>query len=219
MLGLAAVIVSVAALDSVNPSTVGPALVLAAVEPHSGRRVAAFTAGVFTVSTVGGIVLLVGPGRELLARLTRPSGHAEHVAATVCGAILLGVAAVLWARRNRPRTPRSHRRLASMRSALLLGGGIMAVELPTAVPYLAGLVAIAAARRNVAEGVLLVVLYNAVFVLPLVVVMVLAFVAGPAAGARMLQLRLRVERIAPTLIPIIVGAAGAVLLAFGAGAF
>ena len=70
MLGLAAVILSVAALDSVNPSTVGPALVLAAVEPHSGRRVAAFTVGVFTVSTVGGIVLLVGPGRAQMTLCT-----------------------------------------------------------------------------------------------------------------------------------------------------
>ena len=219
MLGLAALIVSVAVLDSLNPSTVGPALVLAAVPPHSARRVGAFALGVFAVSTAGGIVLLVGPGRLLLARLAKPSPHAEHVAAVVCGGILIVLAAVLWARRNRPRHRPGLLRSPSHRSALFLGGGIMAVELPTAVPYFAGLIAIAASRRGVVEGVLLVLLYNAVFVLPLALLMLLAFHAGPAAEVRMLQLRLRVERSSPTAIPLIVGAAGTVLLAFGAGAF
>ena len=219
MSGLAALIVSVAALDSLNPSTVGPALVLAAVAPHSGRQVAAFAAGVFVVSTLGGIVLLVGPGHALLARLARPSARAEHLAGVVCGIVLLGVAIVLWAKRSRPRAARMRFGSRSGRSAFLLGGGIMAVELPTAIPYVAGLVAIVEARRSLLERLLLVLLYNAVFVLPLALLVVLAFLAGPEADVRMLHLRLRIERRAPTVVPLIVGAAGVVLLAFGAGAF
>lgn len=219
VLGLTALIVSVAALDSLNPSTLAPALVLAAVSPPSVRRVVAFTAGVFVVSTAGGIVLLVGPAHALLTRLAKPSAHAEHLAAIVGGSLLLVVAAVLWSRRHRPRTHRMRTGVASIRSALLLGAGIMAVELPTAVPYFAGLVAIAAARRDVVEGVLLVLLYNGVFVLPLVAVVVLTLLTGPAAEARMLDVRLRMEHRAPTVVPVIVGAAGVVLLAFGAGAF
>lgn len=219
VVGLTALIVSIAALDSLNPSTLAPALVLAAVSPHSVRRVAAFTAGVFAVSTAGGIVLLVGPAHTLLTRLAKPSARAEHLAAIVCGGLLVVVAAVLWSRRDRPRRPRARTVVASVRSALLLGGAIMAVELPTAIPYFAGLVAIAAARRDVVEGVLLVLLYNVVFVLPLLGVVVLTCLAGPAADVRMLDVRLRMERRAPTVVPVIVGVAGLVLLAFGGGAF
>lgn len=218
MVGLAALIVSVAALDSLNPSTVGPALVLAAVAPHSGRQVAAFAAGVFVVSTLGGIVILVGPGHALLARLARPSAHAEHLAGVICGIVLLCIAIVFWAKRKRPRTSRARFGPSSSRSAFFLGGGIMAVELPTAIPYVAGLVAIVEARRNLFEGMVLVLLYNTVFVLPLVLVVVLAFLAEPASDVRMLQLRLRLERRAPIVIPLVIGAAGVVLLAFGAGA-
>ena len=219
MFGLAVLVVSVAALDSLNPSTVGPALVLGAVAPHSPRRVGAFAVGVFAVSTAGGLVLLVGPGRALLSQLAKPSAHAEHVASLVCGGVLLLVAAFLWSRRNRPSKQAVRKVGRSTHSALLLGGGIMAVELPTAVPYVAVLVAIAAARRALVEGVLLVLLYNTVFVLPLVAVLVLDVVAGERADRRMLDVRLRMERRAPTVIPIVVAGVAMLLIAFGAGAF
>ena len=219
MVALTVLVVTVAVLDSLNPSTVGPALVLAAVAPHSVRRVAAFTVGVFMVSTTGGVVLLAGPGHALLARVAKPSPHAEHLAAVVCGSVLLAVAAVLWSRRNRTRTREARTGPRPGRSAFLLGGGIMAVELPTAVPYFAVLVAIAAARRDIVEGLLLVLLYNALFVLPLLVVLVLIVVAGSAADERLLEVRLSIERRAPAAVPLGVGAIGLLLLVFGVGAF
>lgn len=212
-----ALVLSIAALDSLNPSTVGPALVIAAAAPRPAPRVAAFAAGVFVVYTAGGIVLLVGPGQALLAYVAKPSARAEHIAALACGAALVCVAAALWVRRNRPR--KGHARVALVsrrRSALALGGGIMAVELPTAVPYFAALVAITASRRDLAVRLLLVAMFNVVFVLPLVVIVLLALLAGARAEERMLALRLSVERHAPTGVPVIVGAAGVVLLAYGA---
>lgn len=212
-----ALVLSIAALDSLNPSTVGPALVIAAAAPRPASRVAAFAAGVFAVYTAGGIILLVGPGRALLAQVAKPSARAEHIAALACGAALVCVAAALWVRRNRP--SKRHARVALIsrrRSALVLGGGIMAVELPTAVPYFAALVAIAASRRDLAVQLLLVILFNAVFVLPLLLIVLTARLAGAAAERRMLALRLSVERRAPTVVPAIVGAAGVVLLAYGA---
>ena len=90
--------------------------------------------------------------------------------------------------------------------------------MPTAIPYIAGLVAVVESRRDVLERVLLVLLYNVVFVLPLVAIMLLALLAGPKADARMLQLRLRLERYAPTAIPVVVAIVGLLLLAYGARA-
>ena len=57
LLGL---VIAVAVVDALNPSTVLPAL-LYALGRHARRDVAAFTAGVFAVSTLGGLVLVFGP--------------------------------------------------------------------------------------------------------------------------------------------------------------
>ena len=72
---LALLVLSVAALDSLNPSTLGPAVVLALGE-HPARRLAAFTAGVFLVSTAGGLVLLFALGR-LLGHRGAPAASTE----------------------------------------------------------------------------------------------------------------------------------------------
>src|SRR5207248_3187419 len=53
---LVVLIASVAALDSLNPSTVGPALFLA-VDRRPARAVGAFAAGVAAVSILGGVAL------------------------------------------------------------------------------------------------------------------------------------------------------------------
>ena len=80
MLVLLTLVVSVAAADSINPSTVGPALYFA-VRSHAKRDVALFTAGVFTVSTVGGLVVVLGPGPIglLCATMARLSGAGRVV--------------------------------------------------------------------------------------------------------------------------------------------
>ena len=65
MLRLAGVAISVGVADSLNPSTVGPALYLATAR-NGVVRVMLFTIGVFAVDLAGGILLTAGPGRLLL---------------------------------------------------------------------------------------------------------------------------------------------------------
>lgn len=73
MLRRVGVAISVGLADSLNPSTVGPALYIA-----TGRqrvwRVTQFTIGVFGISFVGGLVLTIGPGRLLLGLVPHPQG-------------------------------------------------------------------------------------------------------------------------------------------------
>src|SRR5713101_5736036 len=130
MLVLVALVASIAAADSLNPSTLGPAL-LFALGARARRDVAAFTAGVFAVSTTGGLFLALGPGRALLHLLSKPKPHTVHLIELAAGA------AVLWLTRRRVAARLAHAKQRTGRSALLLGAGIMAVELPTAFPYFA----------------------------------------------------------------------------------
>jgi cytochrome c biogenesis protein CcdA len=216
MIALLALVVSVGIVDSINPSTLGPAL-LFALGRNGAVNVARFTLGVFAVSTVGGLVLVLGPGRALLHLLSTPSPHTAHVLAVAGGIALLVAAAVLWSTRERVRRHLNDERVGSGsgRSALLLGAGIMAVELPTAFPYIGALAAVVATNHSVLAGIVLVLVYNVVFVAPLLAVLV-AVAAGGARGEQLtLAARVWLERHGAELIPAALGLLGIAITLYG----
>lgn len=206
-------VVSVALLDALNPSTIVPAVVLA-LGDHPARRVASFTAGVFAVSTAGGLVILFAFGRTLLARIAHPSAHVRGVLELTLGIALLAVAGFLWTHRDRiwrgPRAPKP-----GGRGSLFLGAGIMAVELPTAFPYFAAILAIVGAVHGAAGQAVLIVLYNAIFVAPLVAVVGLAAASGAAQRTRIARLSDLVTRLTPVVVPFGAALIGAALIALG----
>jgi cytochrome c biogenesis protein CcdA len=179
MLRLVIAVVSVGLADSLNPSTVGPALYLATV-PHRRRRVAEFTVGVFIVNLVAGLLLTIGPGRLLVGLVPHPQHTVKHLIELSAGVILLFCALGVWLGRRR-----LARRELPMRSgsgsAFVAGGTIAAVELPTALPYFAVVAAIVGSSAGVVLQIVLVALYNVAFVLPLVVILGVLFVAGESA--------------------------------------
>jgi hypothetical protein len=98
MFGLTLVVVSVALADSINPSTIIPALWLAS--SPSKTRLASHTLGVLTVYLAGGIVLLLGPGPSLIAALHHLRGPVEHGLQALVGIIVLAFAVALWRSRK-----------------------------------------------------------------------------------------------------------------------
>ena len=66
MLRLIGLVISIGIADSLNPTTIAPALYLATAE-HARGRVIEFTPGVFGVYLVGGLIIALGPGQLLLA--------------------------------------------------------------------------------------------------------------------------------------------------------
>src|SRR5712691_7455557 len=95
VLALLALVVSIAAADSLNPSTLGPALYFASGR-HGRRDVAEFAIGVLVVSFAGGLALTFGPGHELLHRVKAPSPNTVHVIELFAGGAALPLAALLW---------------------------------------------------------------------------------------------------------------------------
>ena len=163
VLAAAAIVAGIAAVDSLNPGTLGPALVLA-VSEHPVRRILEFGISFFAVNFAGGVLLALGPGHWLFSHIPSPS-DAVLVAA---GAVLIGGAIALLALRKRLTRPRDRdkpkRRMSG--SALLLGGGIALAELPTALPYFAALAALGAADLSVPADIALVALFNVIFLAP-----------------------------------------------------
>ncbi|MGO9750862.1 MAG: GAP family protein, partial [Solirubrobacteraceae bacterium] len=95
MLRLIGVVISVGLADSLNPSTVGPALYLATARRRV-LRVTGFTIGVFGVTFLAGVLLTIGPGRLLLGLVPRPQGTVRHVIELAAGVLLLLAAVALW---------------------------------------------------------------------------------------------------------------------------
>ena len=92
MLRLIGLAVSIGLADSLNPTTIAPALYLAAGE-RSRERVAEFTFAVFAVYLAGGAAIALGPGQLLLSAIPHPDRIARHVIEVTAGAAMLLAAA------------------------------------------------------------------------------------------------------------------------------
>ena len=214
MLRLLGLVLSIGLADSLNPSTVGPALYLAAGErPRSS--VLRFTAAVAAVFFVGGAVLTIGPGQALLALIPHPGRTVRYIAETVAGVAMLVVAGVLFFNRERlgQREPRDtpHR----FGSPAILGVTLSVIELPTALPYFAVIVAIIAAGLNPVAELLLLALYNVCFVLPLLLIVLTLTLAGDRAQVLLNRARVYLRRHWPVLVAGLALAAGVFVTLLG----
>jgi cytochrome c biogenesis protein CcdA len=109
---------------------------------------------------------------------------------------LIGLAMLLYAIRA-PTTAKSSPRVAPSASSYaalaLLGVTVTTVELATAVPYFGAIALLTTARLPMAEWLPLLVLYNAIFVLPPVLLLVGQLVFGSRLDARYAAPRERLQ--------------------------
>ena len=211
MIALAALVLSIGLADSINPSTVAPALYLA-LGRDAVKSLAGFTAGVFSVYLLGGIAITLGPGRAV----PHPGPRVTHLIELGLGGGTLVVALALWLSRARiARRITSGKGRVGQGSSFLLGATIMAVELPTAFPLFAAIAAIIASGRGPVTQVLLLVLFNAALVAPLLAILALRARAGARGQARLETLQLWLERSAPVLLPALALVIAVALLLVG----
>jgi cytochrome c biogenesis protein CcdA len=213
MFGVTLLVASVALADSINPSTIVPAVWLASA-PRA-RGLASFTAGVFVVYLAGGLVLVFGPGPSLMAALHHVRGPAEHALQAAGGLLAVGFAVALWRSRDRSGGGSHKRRAYTRASAFALGAGIMAVELPTAFVYFGAISAILAARLSAPAEISLLITYNALFAAPLVAFIALRRVAGSRADEWIASTEVKLRRVGQLTLAALAGTAGAALLTIG----
>jgi len=214
MPALILLVASIALADSINPSTVVPALWMAGT-PRP--RLMSFTAGVFAVYLAGGLVLVFGPGPALISALHHLGPTFEHGLEAAGGIVIVGLAVGLWRSRHLSSTTRLPRPGATRTSALALGSGIMAVELPTAFIYFGAISAVlsSSAHPSSTDRVGLLVLYNAVFVAPLLVIVAIRRLAGERAEQWLASGWERLLGFGQVLLAGLTGSAGAALLVIG----
>jgi cytochrome c biogenesis protein CcdA len=215
VLRLISIAISIGLADSLNPSTIVPALYLASGE-RPREAVTKFTAGVFLVYFLGGVLFAVGPGQLVLALVPQPGRQARNVLEMLAGLAMLAAAAMLWRHRRRLTSHELPRPRRSGRSSALLGAGITALELPTAFPYFFAIAAFVGSGFGLESQMLLLVLFNLCFVLPLVAIVLTLLVLGERAEARLARAREVLQTHWPVALAIIAGLAGVFVVLLGA---
>jgi cytochrome c biogenesis protein CcdA len=199
--------------DSLNPATIAVAIVLA-----TGRRpvprLLFYSFGTGFTYFLGGLVLVIGPAGLLHSLLHRKPTTAGHVVEIVIGAVGIAAAVWLWTRRPGSVEKRVPAEVSPPR-AFALGAGITLVDLPTALMYFAAIALIVRADISAPEEIGLLVVFNIAYVVPLLVVTVLAGVLGPKAEPLLERLRAFVARWGPRLLAVLTGGGAAYILAKG----
>ncbi len=204
MLRLLGLAISIGIADSLNPTTIAPALYLASSEGGRGR-VIRFTAAVFTVYLVGGLVIALGPGELLIDLVPHPGRRLSYVLEVAAGIAMLTAAVFLWGYRDRlGRRERDAvdevRTTEQRRSSAVLGATITVVELPTAFPYFAVIAAIVGSRVGTAREVILLVVFNLCFVAPLLGIIATLTFAGSNAQRMLAAGRAKLEANWPAVL-------------------
>jgi cytochrome c biogenesis protein CcdA len=218
MFRLIGLVVSIGLADSLNPSTIAPALYLASGE-QARERAIQFTAAVFAVYFAGGVLIALGPGQLLLSIVPHPDAEDRHVIEIIVGAAMLAASALLWVNRDRLANRETPRFDARGKSSWLLGATITAVELPTAFPYFAVIAAIVGSGLDPVRQVVLLLLFNLCFVLPLLgIIATLAFAGSHAV--RLLTIgRDLLERYWPQVLAGLAFLAGLFIVLLGVTGF
>jgi cytochrome c biogenesis protein CcdA len=214
MLRLIGLVISIGIADSVNPTTIAPALYLATDEAGP-RKLIQFTAAVFGVYLVGGLAIALGPGELLLALVPHASRHLSYVLEIVAGVAMLTAAAFLWGYRDRL-GPLPDEMPTERKSSALLGATITAVELPTAFPYFAAIAAIVGSGFDIVRQVMLLVLFNLCFVAPLLAIVATLTFAGPNAQRILTAGREKLEANWPIVLASLALLAGVFVTLLGA---
>jgi cytochrome c biogenesis protein CcdA len=215
---LIGIAVSIGLADSLNPTTVAPALYLA-TGPRPRERVTEFTIGVFAVYLVGGVAIALGPGQLLLSLIPHPHHHVAHAIEVLAGVAMIVGSIYLW--RNRRRLCR--RPMPDFepkgKSSWLLGATITAVELPTAFPYFAVIAAVVGADIDPVRQIVVLVLFNVCFVLPLLVIVAILTFAGSRAANVLAAIRDFLQRRWPVLVSVAAMLAGVFVVLLGVTGF
>jgi cytochrome c biogenesis protein CcdA len=207
-----ALIAGMGLVDSLNPATIAVGVVLGTTE-RPLLRLSGYAAGIFAVYFVGGLVLTLGPSELIRTATSHPKGIGFDIALVVVGLVALGFAAWVFVhRRDAAKVPDVKMRPGS---ALALGAGMTAVDLPTAFPYFAAVVAIIGEDLAPPVEIALLVLFNVMYIAPIVLIAVVAVALGERAERPLLRIRAFVTRWSPVLLVVLSVAVGVVALVAG----
>ena len=205
-------LLALALVDSINPSAIVVTLFLLS-RGRVPAQVVVYVAAIFLTYLTLGTLLMLGIDGLLLSLSPASGGRVALIAQ-----IFIGLAMLLYAIRA-PKTAapslRVEPRATTYAALALLGVTVTTMELPTAMPYFGAIALLTSADLPVARWLPLLVVYNAIFVLPPVVFLVGHLAFGSQVDARYADLRKRLEAGARETMLWIFGFVGGGLFLWG----
>jgi cytochrome c biogenesis protein CcdA len=202
-------LIALALVDSVNPSAIVVTLYLLS-GGRSATRIGVYVAAIFLTYLMLGVTMLSGVDalRPLVGAFS-----GGRLGVVVQG--LIGLAMLVFAIRA-PATvspaPQAEPSARSYAALALLGVTVTIMELPTAVPYFAAVALLTAADLPIAQWLALLLLYNAIFVLPPVLLLAGHAIFGQRLDTQYRDLRERLQAGARDTTLWIFGLVGGTLL-------
>jgi cytochrome c biogenesis protein CcdA len=202
-------LLALALVDSINPSAIVVTLYLLS-RGRVPAQVVVYVAAIFLTYLTLGTMMMSGIDALLPSLRTTSESRLGFIVQGVIGlALLLYVIRAPTTVKSAPRVEPG----ASTYAALaLLGVTVTTMELPTAVPYFGAIALLTTADLPMARWLPLLVLYNAIFVLPPVLLLVGHIVFGNRLDARYADLRERLQAGARETMLWIFGLVGGGLL-------
>ena len=202
-------LLALALVDSINPSAIVVTLYLL-----SGGRMPAqivvYVAAIFVTYLTFGVMMMAGIDALLPSLGIIASGRVGLIVQGLIGLTMLVYAIrAPTAAKSAPRTEPSSSSYAAL---AVLGVTVTTMELPTALPYFGAIALLTAADLPMAQWLPLLVLYNAIFVLPPVVLLAGHTAFGTRLDARYTNLRERLQAGARETMLWIFGLVGGGLL-------
>ncbi len=202
-------LLALALVDSINPSAIVVTLYLLS----GGRvpaRIVVYVAAIFLTYLTLGVMMMSGIDALLPSLGTVGSSRLGFIVQGVIGlAMLLYAIRAPTTAKSPPRVESSARSYAAL---ALLGVTVTTMELPTAVPYFGAIALLTTADLPMAQWMPLLVVYNAIFVLPPVLLLVGHIVFGRRLDARYADLRERLQAGARETMLWLFGLVGGALL-------
>jgi hypothetical protein len=204
-------ILFLAVIDSINPSAIVVTLSLLSVARSRVLvQVAVYIGAIFITYLLLGTMMVLG-----IEWLLPSFGRALHSRTGLVVQCFVGLALLVFsltASADRPSSQGAAPPSASTYAALvLLGVTVTAMELPTAIPYLAAIALISEAELPFREWGPLLVVYNVIFVLPPIALLVGHLVLQKRLAGAYVTLRQRLESGARVTLLWIAGLVGGAL--------
>jgi cytochrome c biogenesis protein CcdA len=202
-------LLALALVDSINPSAIVVTLYLLSRDSVPSQ-VVAYVAAIFVTYLTLGALMMSGVEAFLPSLRTMGGGR---LGLALEG--LIGLALLLYAIRARSMStsaPQVEPSGSTYAALALLGVTVTAMELPTAMPYFAAIAILTSADLPIARWLPLLVLYNAIFVLPPLLLLAGHGLFGKRLDARYAALRDRLQAGARETMLWIAGLVGGALL-------
>jgi hypothetical protein len=183
-------LLALALVDSINPSAIVVTLYLLS-RGRVPAQVVVYVAAIFLTYLTLGAMMMSGLDALLPSLRTTSESRVGFIVQGVIGlAMLLYAIGAPTPARSAPRVEPGASTYASL---ALLGVTVTTMELPTAVPYMGAIALLTTADLPMARWLSLLVLYNAIFILPPVLLLVGHIVFGKRLDARYADIRERLQ--------------------------